>query len=52
MTNIPGKRTLPLNPHSEHLRKEAKARLAGLKTRMFTFVAGHQGVACHGGGGA
>jgi hypothetical protein len=34
MTNDPARRALPLNPHPEHLRKEAKARLAGLKGRM------------------
>ena len=34
MTNEPGKRTLPPTPHPDHLRKEAKARLAELKTRI------------------
>jgi hypothetical protein len=34
MTNNPAKRALPLNPHPDHLRKEAKARLAELKTRI------------------
>jgi hypothetical protein len=34
VTNYPPKRALPLSPHSDHLRKEAKARLAGLKGRM------------------
>ena len=34
MTNHTPKRMLPLSPHSDHLRKEAKARLASLKGRM------------------
>ena len=34
MTSETGKRTLPLSPHPDHLRKEAKARLASLKGRM------------------
>lgn len=34
MTDNFPKRTLPLSPHPDHLRKEAKARLAGLKGRM------------------
>lgn len=34
MTSIAGKRTLPLTPHHDHLRKEAKARLAELKMRV------------------
>ena len=34
MTGNIGKRALPLTPHPNHLRKEAKARLAGLKERM------------------
>lgn len=33
MTNDKPKRTLPLAPHPDHLRKEAKARLASLKGR-------------------
>jgi hypothetical protein len=34
MTNELRKRMLPLTPHPDHLRKEAKARLAELKTRI------------------
>ena len=34
MTVNTGKRMLPLTPHPDHLRKEAKARLASLKGRM------------------
>jgi hypothetical protein len=34
MTDKLGKRLLPLTPHPDHLRKEAKARLASLKGRM------------------
>jgi hypothetical protein len=34
MTTIPPKRTLPPNPHPEHLRKEAKSRLAQLRQRV------------------
>ena len=34
MTNNSHRRTLPLRAHPDHLRKEAKARLAGLKGRM------------------
>jgi len=34
MTDKSGKRPLPLTPHPDHLRKEAKARLASLKGRM------------------
>ncbi len=34
MTNHTPKRILPLTPHPDHLRKEAKARLASLKGRM------------------
>ena len=34
MTSETGKRTLPLSPHSDHLRKEAKVRLAELKARQ------------------
>jgi hypothetical protein len=34
MTNHTPKRALPLTPHPDHLRKEAKARLASLKGRM------------------
>ena len=34
MTNDTPKRALPLTPHPDHLRKEAKARLAELKTRI------------------
>jgi hypothetical protein len=34
MTNDTGKRMLPATPHPDHLRKEAKARLAELKTRI------------------
>jgi hypothetical protein len=34
MTNHPPKRILPLTPHPDHLRKEAKARLAGLRGRI------------------
>jgi hypothetical protein len=34
MTNDTGRRVLPLTPHPDHLRKEAKARLAELKTRI------------------
>ena len=29
-------RTLPLSPHPDHLRKEAKARLAEMKSRVAT----------------
>jgi hypothetical protein len=36
MTSETGKRTLPLSPHPDHLRKEAKARLAEMKTRLPT----------------
>ncbi len=36
MTIQTGKRTLPLSPHPDHLRKEAKARLAEMKTRLPT----------------
>ena len=34
MTVNTGKRMLPLTPHPDHLRKEAKSRLASLKGRM------------------
>jgi hypothetical protein len=34
MTIQTGKRTLPLSPHPDHLRKEAKARLAEMKTHQ------------------
>jgi hypothetical protein len=34
MTNDTPKRVLPLTPHPDHLRKEAKARLIELKTRI------------------
>jgi hypothetical protein len=34
MTNDTPKRALPLTPHPDHLRKEAKARLIELKTRI------------------
>jgi hypothetical protein len=34
MTSETGKRTLPLSPHPDHLRKEAKARLADLKAHQ------------------
>jgi hypothetical protein len=34
MTNTSPKRTLPLKAHPDHLRKEAKSRLASLKGRM------------------
>ena len=33
MNTEPGKRTLPLSPHPDHLRKEAKARLGEIKAR-------------------
>jgi hypothetical protein len=33
-TSNTGKRPLPPLPHPDHLRKEAKARLAELKTRV------------------
>jgi hypothetical protein len=36
MTNNAVKRALPLSPHPDHLRKEAKTRLAGLKDRIPT----------------
>jgi len=34
MTGDPGKRVLPPLPHSNHLRKQAKARLAAMKAKM------------------
>jgi len=34
MTSETGKRKLPLSPHPDHLRKEAKAYLADMRTRL------------------
>ncbi|OJT96866.1 MAG: hypothetical protein BGN82_04385 [Alphaproteobacteria bacterium 65-7] len=33
MTGIPGKRALPVLPHPDHLRKQAKVRLVAMKAR-------------------
>ena len=45
MTGDNGKRQLPSIPHPDHLRKQAKARLAAMRTKMPTArLADAQGV--------